>query len=105
MSGAGWGDPLRDRPSSDKTAVMGVALSIRGAREEDAPLLAAAERAIASVPGRLASRPDEIDDRAVRKKIVRASKKWSSRCARRTSARSGFIDHSGSSKRGARRGG
>jgi ribosomal protein S18 acetylase RimI-like enzyme len=44
--------------------------SIREARPEDAPLLAAAERAIASVPGRLASRPDEIDDAAVRKKIL-----------------------------------
>ena len=44
--------------------------SIREARTEDAPLLAAAERAIASVPGKLASRPDEIDDDAVRKKIL-----------------------------------
>src|SRR5690606_14418634 len=34
------------------------------------PLLAAAERAIASVPGRLASTPDEIDDDAVREKIL-----------------------------------
>jgi len=46
------------------------ALSIRDARREDAPLVAAAERAIASVPGELASRPDEIDDDAVRKKIL-----------------------------------
>jgi putative acetyltransferase len=45
-------------------------LSIRGARREDAELLAAAERAIARVPGRLASRPEEIDDDAVRKMIV-----------------------------------
>lgn len=44
--------------------------SIRRARPEDAPLLAAAERAIATVPGRLASRPDEIADDAVRKMIV-----------------------------------
>jgi ribosomal protein S18 acetylase RimI-like enzyme len=44
--------------------------SIREARREDAPVLAAAERAIASVPGKLASSPDEIDDDAVRKKIV-----------------------------------
>jgi ribosomal protein S18 acetylase RimI-like enzyme len=44
--------------------------SIREARPEDAPLLAAAERAIAIVPGRLASRPDEIEDEAVRKKIL-----------------------------------
>jgi ribosomal protein S18 acetylase RimI-like enzyme len=50
---------------------MGVgALSIREARWEDAPLLAAAERTIASVPGRLASRPDEIDDDVIRKKIL-----------------------------------
>src|SRR5258708_5492497 len=44
--------------------------SIRKARWEDAPLLAAAERAIASVPGRLASRPDEIADDAVRRTIL-----------------------------------
>ena len=44
--------------------------SIRNARREDAPLLAAAERAIASVPGMLASRPDEIDDDAVREMII-----------------------------------
>lgn len=43
--------------------------SIRGARREDAPVLAAAERVIASVPGRLASGPDEIDDDAIRTKI------------------------------------
>jgi ribosomal protein S18 acetylase RimI-like enzyme len=47
------------------------ATSIRRARPEDAPLLAAAERAIASVPGRLASRPEEIDDDAVRAMIQR----------------------------------
>ncbi len=44
--------------------------SIRKARPEDAPLLAAAERAIAGVPGRLASTPAEIDDDAVRKTIL-----------------------------------
>lgn len=44
--------------------------SIREARREDAPLLAAAERAIASVPGKLASSPDEIEDDAVRSKIL-----------------------------------
>jgi ribosomal protein S18 acetylase RimI-like enzyme len=33
-------------------------------------VLAAAERAIAQVPGQLAPRPDEIDDDAVRKMIV-----------------------------------
>ncbi|WP_437916386.1 GNAT family N-acetyltransferase [Sorangium sp. So ce302] len=43
---------------------------IREARPEDARLLAAAERAIASVPGKLASRPDEIVDDDLRKKIV-----------------------------------
>lgn len=43
---------------------------IREARPEDAPLLAAAERAIASIPGKLASRPDEIVDDDLRKKIV-----------------------------------
>jgi ribosomal protein S18 acetylase RimI-like enzyme len=46
------------------------ALSIRRARSEDAPLLAAAERAIAIIPGRLASRPDELHDEAFRKTIV-----------------------------------
>src|SRR5277367_2368912 len=43
--------------------------SIRKARRDDAPLLAAAERAIASVPGQLASRPGEIDDDTVRMTI------------------------------------
>ena len=46
------------------------ALSIRKARGHDAPELAAAERAIARVPGRLASRPDEIEDDAVRAMIL-----------------------------------
>ncbi len=45
-------------------------VSLRKARVEDAPLLAAAERAIASIPGRLASLPYEIEDDAVRKMIV-----------------------------------
>jgi ribosomal protein S18 acetylase RimI-like enzyme len=44
--------------------------SIRKARRDDAPLLAAAERSIASVPGQLASTPDEIDDDTVRKMIL-----------------------------------
>ncbi|MGO8997021.1 MAG: N-acetyltransferase family protein [Polyangiaceae bacterium] len=44
--------------------------SIRQARGEDAPVIAAAERVIASVPGRLAPLPDEIDDDDVRKKIL-----------------------------------
>ncbi|MDC3961568.1 GNAT family N-acetyltransferase [Polyangium jinanense] len=43
---------------------------IRNARPEDAPRLAAAERAIARVPGRLAPRPDEIDDDTIRRMIV-----------------------------------
>jgi ribosomal protein S18 acetylase RimI-like enzyme len=44
--------------------------SIRTARPEDAPELAAAERAIARVPGMLASRPEEIDDANILKMIV-----------------------------------
>jgi ribosomal protein S18 acetylase RimI-like enzyme len=44
--------------------------STRRATPEDAPILAAAERAIARVPGRLASNPDEIDDVSVRQRIV-----------------------------------
>jgi ribosomal protein S18 acetylase RimI-like enzyme len=44
--------------------------SIRRARPEDAPLLGAAARAIAIVPGRLASRPEEIDDGDYRKKTL-----------------------------------
>jgi ribosomal protein S18 acetylase RimI-like enzyme len=44
--------------------------SIRRARSADAPVLAAAERAIATVPGRLASTPREIDDAGIRKMIV-----------------------------------
>jgi putative acetyltransferase len=43
---------------------------IRGARPEEAPLLAAAERTIAGVPGKLASRPDEIHDEDLRKRIL-----------------------------------
>jgi putative acetyltransferase len=46
------------------------ALSIRRARQEDAALLAAAERAIAKVPGQLVSRPDELHDDAFRAMIV-----------------------------------
>lgn len=45
-------------------------LSIRTARSADAPFLAAAEREIAAVPGRLASSPDEIVDDAVRNMVV-----------------------------------
>lgn len=46
------------------------ATAIRRARVEDAPLIAAAQRAIASVPGQLASRPEEITDDGVRRTIV-----------------------------------
>lgn len=45
-------------------------LSIRRAREEDAPLLASAQRAIARRPGLLASTPEEIVDDEVRAKIL-----------------------------------
>jgi ribosomal protein S18 acetylase RimI-like enzyme len=44
--------------------------SIRTARPEDAPVLAAAEREIAVVPGRLASRPDELVEAAFCNSIV-----------------------------------
>lgn len=46
------------------------ALTIRPAIPSEAPLLAAAARAIARVPGRLASRPDEIVDDAFARLIV-----------------------------------
>jgi RimJ/RimL family protein N-acetyltransferase len=46
------------------------ALTIRDAHPDDAPLLAGAARAIAAVPGRLASRPEEIHDDAVRRTIA-----------------------------------
>lgn len=42
---------------------------IRPARLEDAPILAAAEREIAKVPGQLASRPEELKDEAFSEKI------------------------------------
>jgi len=44
--------------------------SIRQARQEEAPFLAEAEREIARIPGRLASRPEEIDDQTIRRLIV-----------------------------------
>lgn len=44
--------------------------SLRNARPEDAPRLAAAERTIARVPGMLASRPEEIVDDVIRRTIV-----------------------------------
>lgn len=43
--------------------------TIRKARLEDAPLLANAEREITRIPGRLASRPEEIKEENVREKI------------------------------------
>ena len=43
--------------------------SIRDARPEDASVLAAAEREIAKIPGRLASRPHELKDEAFRGRI------------------------------------
>lgn len=46
------------------------ALTIRHARPEDAPELAAAQRAIARTPGMLASRPEEIEDANILKMIV-----------------------------------
>lgn len=48
-----------------------MSLSIRIALPEDAPVLAAAERAIARTPGRLASRPEELHDDAYRADITR----------------------------------
>lgn len=44
--------------------------TIRRARPEDAEALGAAQREIARTPGRLASRPEELDDRALRDKIA-----------------------------------
>ena len=44
---------------------------IRDAEVDDAPVLAQAERDIAQVPGRLASQPEELEDRAFREKITR----------------------------------
>jgi ribosomal protein S18 acetylase RimI-like enzyme len=46
-----------------------MALLIRTARAGDAPLLGAAERAIAATPGRLASQPHEIRDDQLRETI------------------------------------
>lgn len=47
--------------------------SIRNALAEDASILAEAEREIARIPGRLASRPDELRDDSFRDKIVKLS--------------------------------
>jgi ribosomal protein S18 acetylase RimI-like enzyme len=46
---------------------------IRAAQPEDAPILAQAERAIARTPGRLASRPEELQDEAFRERIAALS--------------------------------
>lgn len=46
------------------------AIEIRVARVEDAPVLAAAERAIAVVPGQLVSRPEELSDERFAQKIA-----------------------------------
>lgn len=48
---------------------MDLKFNIRDARVEDAGTLAAAEREIAKIPGRLASRPHELKDEAFREKI------------------------------------
>ncbi len=45
--------------------------SIRDACSEDAPLLAAAEREIANIPGRLAATPNELKNEAFREKILK----------------------------------
>ena len=44
--------------------------NIRDARVEDAPILVTAEREIAKIPGRLASRPHELREEAFREKII-----------------------------------
>lgn len=44
--------------------------NIRDAKAEDSILLAQAEREIAKIPGRLASRPHELKDEAFREKII-----------------------------------
>src|ERR1700729_1544935 len=52
---------------------MTSSISIRPARLEDATLLAAAQREIAKIPGRLASRPEELRDEDFRETIVALS--------------------------------
>lgn len=47
--------------------------NIRDAQVEDAPQIAAAERKIAKVPGRLASKPHELLDDSFRQKIANLS--------------------------------
>ncbi|MGA9334293.1 MAG: GNAT family N-acetyltransferase [Rudaea sp.] len=48
---------------------VSASLLIRNARETDAAVLCAAERETAQVPGRLVSRPDELDESAFVEKI------------------------------------
>lgn len=43
---------------------------IRRARPDDAPGIAIAQRQIAATPGKLASRPEEIDESAIRRSII-----------------------------------
>lgn len=54
--------------------------SIREATIEDASLLAAAEREIAKIPGRLASRPEEIIEENLRQKIAALSHSENGTC-------------------------
>lgn len=49
-------------------------MTIRQAKPEDAAVLAAAEREIAKIPGRLASRPEELKDEDFAEKISSLSK-------------------------------
>ena len=49
-------------------------LIIRDARAEDALVLAAAEREVAKIPGRLASRPHELKDEDFRERIIALTK-------------------------------
>jgi ribosomal protein S18 acetylase RimI-like enzyme len=55
-------------------AKPGPKFKIRDARIDEASLLAAAEREIAKVPGRLASRPHELKDEAFRETITSLTK-------------------------------
>lgn len=49
---------------------LAAGFTIRAARVDDAPILAAAERQVARVPGRLASRPEELRDESFRDRIA-----------------------------------
>lgn len=48
-------------------------ITIRKATPEDASILVAAEREIAKIPGRLASRPVELNDENLKEKIIALS--------------------------------